>query len=113
MNETGRIHRKIERTAEELAGLKAERERFSRDRPGPEELTASDEYDGPYRQGDLMAFLSALAALKQERERRGPQPRRGFAAVGAGQGHAQPARERQGRSTRRSRPSGVTPRRSG
>ena len=71
MNETGRIHRKIERTAEELAELKAERERFSRDRPGPEELAASDEYDGPYRQGDLMALLSALAALKQERERRG------------------------------------------
>ena len=28
MNETGRIHRKIERTAEELAELKAEREQF-------------------------------------------------------------------------------------
>ena len=42
-----------------------------RERPGPEELVASDEYDGPYRQGDLMVLLSALAAIKQERQRQG------------------------------------------
>jgi hypothetical protein len=71
MSERRRVYRKTERIPEDLAELKAERERFSRDRPGPEDLIASGEYDGPYRQGDLLALLSALATLKQERERRG------------------------------------------
>jgi hypothetical protein len=71
MSESRRIHRKTERTPEELAELKAERERFSRTRPGPEELTGSGDFDGPSRQGDLMALLSALATLRQERERQG------------------------------------------
>jgi ribosome-binding protein aMBF1 (putative translation factor) len=71
MSERRRVFRKAERTPEELAELRAEREHFSRERPGPEDLIASGDYDGPYRQGDLMALLSALAAIKQERERRG------------------------------------------
>jgi ribosome-binding protein aMBF1 (putative translation factor) len=71
MSEPKRIHHKTERTPEELAELRAERERFSRTRPGPGDLTASSDYDGPYRQGDLMALLSALATLRQERERQG------------------------------------------
>src|SRR5208337_1000550 len=71
MSEHRRVYRKIERTPEELAELKAEREGFSRDRPSPEDLIASGDYDGPYRQGDILALLSALAALKQERGRQG------------------------------------------
>jgi hypothetical protein len=71
MSQRRRIYRKTERSPEELAELKEERERFSRDRPGSEALIASGEYDGPYRQGDLMALLSTLATLKQERERQG------------------------------------------
>ena len=71
MSEHKRVYRKIERTPEELAELKAEREGFSRDRPRPEDLIASGDYDGPYRQGDILALLSALAALKQERGRQG------------------------------------------
>ena len=35
MSEHRRVYRKIERTPEELAELKAEREEFSRDRPEP------------------------------------------------------------------------------
>jgi len=66
-----RTFRKVERTPEELAELRAERERFSRDLPGPEDLAESGDFEGPYRQGDIMAFLSAMAALKRERERRG------------------------------------------
>lgn len=71
MSEPRRIFRKTERAPEERAELKAERERFSRERPGPEDLIASGEYDGPFRQGELMALLSTLATLKQERERKG------------------------------------------
>jgi hypothetical protein len=71
MSEHRRVYRKIERTPEELAELKAEREGFSRDRPSPEDLIASGDYDGSYRQGDILALPSALAALKQERGRQG------------------------------------------
>ena len=66
-----RVHRKIERTAEELAELRAVRDEFQRDRPGPDELASSGEYEGPYRQGDLMALLSAIAEVRRRREQRG------------------------------------------
>lgn len=71
MSERKRTYRKTETTPQELAELKVERERLSRDRPGPEDLLASGDFDGPYRQEQLMALLSTLAILKQERERRG------------------------------------------
>ena len=60
-----------ERTPEELAELRAERARFSRERPGPEELMASGEHEGPYRQGNIMALLTGIAELKRRREERG------------------------------------------
>jgi Helix-turn-helix len=62
---------KIERTPEELAELKAERERFSRDRPSLEDLIASGEYEGPYDHGNIMALLSAVAELKRRRDEQG------------------------------------------
>ncbi|MFO0954790.1 MAG: helix-turn-helix transcriptional regulator [Isosphaeraceae bacterium] len=71
MTEGGRPHQKTDRTPAELAELKADRVWFSRERPGPEDLAGSGDFEGPYRQGDLLALLSALATLKQERERRG------------------------------------------
>ena len=71
MSEPKRVFRKITRTPEELAELKAERDYFSRERPGQEELLASGDYDGPFKMGDIMALLTALARIKQERERRG------------------------------------------
>lgn len=66
-----RIHRKVERTPEEVAELRATRERFQREKPGLDDLVASDEYEGPFRHGDVMAFLAAVAELKRERDRRG------------------------------------------
>jgi DNA-binding XRE family transcriptional regulator len=66
-----RVTLKLERTPEELAELRAERARFSRERPGPEDLVASGEYEGPYRQGNIMALLSAVAELKRHREEQG------------------------------------------
>lgn len=39
------IHRKIDRTAEDKARIKALRERFQRERPTAEELEANGEYE--------------------------------------------------------------------
>src|SRR4051794_14727154 len=66
-----RVHRKIERTPEELAELCAARAQLQRDRPGTEDLAAKDDLEGPFHHGDVMAFLSAVAMLKQDRERQG------------------------------------------
>jgi ribosome-binding protein aMBF1 (putative translation factor) len=66
-----RVHRKIERTPEQSAELRAVREQFQREKPSEDTLLASDEYDGPYRHSDVMVFLSAVATLRQERERHG------------------------------------------
>lgn len=66
-----RIYRKTERTPAEQAELCAVREAFQRDRPGPGDLVASGEYDGPFRHADVMALLSTLAEIKHERERQG------------------------------------------
>jgi hypothetical protein len=70
MSQHKRVTIKAERTPEELADLRAERARFSRERPRPEELVASGEYEGPYRQGDIMALLTVIAELKHQREER-------------------------------------------
>jgi hypothetical protein len=66
-----RIQRKIERTPEQLAELRAVRDKFQREKPSLDDLIASGDYQGPFRHGDVMAFLSAIAQLKRERERRG------------------------------------------
>jgi Helix-turn-helix len=71
MSHRKRVTLKVEQTPEELAELKAERERFSRERPGLEDLIASEEFEGPYRQGNIMGLLSAVAELKRQRDERG------------------------------------------
>jgi hypothetical protein len=65
-----RESRKIERTPEQLAELKAARERFQRERPTPEDLAASGEWD---RQPGWLtdAILTTVARVKAERQRRG------------------------------------------
>ena len=66
-----RIHQKIERTPEQLAALRAVREQFQRGKPSLDDLAESGEFEGPYRHGDVMAFLSAIAGLKRRREQLG------------------------------------------
>jgi hypothetical protein len=65
-----RVHQKIERTPEQLAELRAARDEFQRTKPSLEDLVASGDYEGPFVHGNVMAFLSAIAELKRERERR-------------------------------------------
>src|SRR4051794_11306365 len=71
MSGSKRIFQKIERTPEELAELKAEREWFAKNRPGPEDLLATGEYEGPFRQGDVLALLEVVSALKRRRQEQG------------------------------------------
>ena len=55
MSQRKRVTEKVQRTPEELAELREERARFSRERPGPDDLAASGDYEGPYRQGNIIA----------------------------------------------------------
>ena len=71
MTHRKRVTLKLERSPEELADLKAERERFSRERPGADDLLAAGDHEGPYRQGNIMALLSAIAELKRRRDEQG------------------------------------------
>jgi DNA-binding XRE family transcriptional regulator len=62
-----RIHRKIQRTPEDKVRLRALRERFQRERPTPEALVASGEYEPPIPQGAVLDMMRDLARLKEER----------------------------------------------
>lgn len=66
-----RIHRKSERTPEEMARMQALREKFQRERPTQEQIEASGEYDGPVPQGMYFELMQTLQALKREREKAG------------------------------------------
>jgi hypothetical protein len=71
MSGSKRIFRKLERTPEELAELKAEREWFAKNRPDLEDLLATGEYEGPFRQGDVLRLLEVVSALKRRRQEQG------------------------------------------
>jgi DNA-binding phage protein len=62
------IHKKIARTAEENARIKAIREKFARWHPGPDELAATGEYDGPIPLGEVIELQALLADLRRARE---------------------------------------------
>jgi transcriptional regulator with XRE-family HTH domain len=66
-----RLHLKIERTPEEKARIKEIRERFQRERPTPEELVASGEYNEPIPQGAYLELHRLMYLLRKERERQG------------------------------------------
>lgn len=71
MSGSRRSTEKVERTPEEQAELRAERERFSRERPSLDDLVGHGEVDGPYQQGDLLDLLAILARLRAIRLARG------------------------------------------
>jgi Helix-turn-helix domain len=71
MTHRKRVTLKVDRTPEELAELKAEREQFSRERPDVDDLLAAGDHEGPYRQGNIMALMSAIAELKRRRDEQG------------------------------------------
>ncbi len=63
--------RKIDRTPEEQARIRAIRERFQSERPTHEELIASGEYEGLIAPEALVSYFGAMAKLKSERQRQG------------------------------------------
>jgi transcriptional regulator with XRE-family HTH domain len=66
-----REQRKVERTPEEQARINAIREKYQREKPGPEQLAASGEYKGPVQAGAYWEVRRIMTALKAERERQG------------------------------------------
>jgi ribosome-binding protein aMBF1 (putative translation factor) len=66
-----REQRKVKRTLEEQARIDAIRAKYQREKPGPEQLTASGEYEGPVQAGAYWEVRRVMAALRAERERQG------------------------------------------
>ena len=64
------LHRQAHRTAQQAARLRADRARYQRDKPTPEQLLAEGGHDQFIRLGDLIALHNMVAALKNERARR-------------------------------------------
>lgn len=62
-----RIHRKSQRSADDVAREKAVREKFQSEKPTIEELVASGEYVGPMTQQQYWDLSSTLSALKAAR----------------------------------------------
>jgi ribosome-binding protein aMBF1 (putative translation factor) len=63
--------RKVERSPEEQARIDAIREKYQRERPGPDQVVASAEHEGPMQAGAYWEVRRVMAELKAERERRG------------------------------------------
>lgn len=63
------LHCKIKRTPEEAARKRADRERYQRERPTPQQLLAEGGYTEFVKLGELLLLHQAVAWLKQERER--------------------------------------------
>jgi ribosome-binding protein aMBF1 (putative translation factor) len=66
-----REHRKIERTPEQLAELKAVRERFRREKPTRAQLEASGEYGPGVPTATYFALMAFLKRLRELREAAG------------------------------------------
>src|SRR5207247_10752573 len=66
-----REQQKVERTTEDQARIDAIREKYQRDKPGPDQLAASGEYEGPVQAGAYWEVRRVMAELKAERERQG------------------------------------------
>lgn len=65
------VHRKSKRTAGETARLRADRERYQRDKPTPEQLLAEGGHKEFVSLGELLFLHQLMASLKKERERQG------------------------------------------
>jgi transcriptional regulator with XRE-family HTH domain len=63
------VHHKTERTPEETARLRADRERYQRERPTPEQLLAEGGHTDFVQLGELLLLHQVTAWLRAERER--------------------------------------------
>jgi transcriptional regulator with XRE-family HTH domain len=65
------LHRKAPRTAKETATLRADRERYQREKPSPEQLLGEGGHQEFVPLGELMFIQQLMASLRKERERQG------------------------------------------
>jgi hypothetical protein len=65
------VHQKSKRTPEETARLRAERERYQREKPSPEQLLRESGHTEFVPLGELIALHKVMASLKKERENQG------------------------------------------
>jgi hypothetical protein len=65
------IYRKSPRTPREAKKLRADRERYQRDKPTPEQLLAEGGHQEFVPLGELIFLHQIMASLKRERERQG------------------------------------------
>jgi XRE family transcriptional regulator, regulator of sulfur utilization len=63
------VHRKAERTPEETARLRADRERYQRDKPTPDQLLAEGDHAAFVSLGELLQLHELAFRLKRERQR--------------------------------------------
>jgi transcriptional regulator with XRE-family HTH domain len=66
-----REQRNVERTPEEQARIDAIRQKYQREKLGPDQLAATGEYEGPVQAGAYWEVRRVMAELKAERERQG------------------------------------------
>jgi DNA-binding Xre family transcriptional regulator len=64
-----REFRKVTQSPEEIARLRADRERYQREKPSPLQLLAEGGHDDFIQLGALLELHQAMAWLKKERER--------------------------------------------
>jgi DNA-binding Xre family transcriptional regulator len=64
------LQSKAQRSAAEIARLRADRARYQRDKPTPEQLLTEGGHSDFVRLGDLLLLHQIVAALKKERVRR-------------------------------------------
>jgi DNA-binding Xre family transcriptional regulator len=65
------LHRKTDRTPDEVNKLRADRERYQREKPTPEELLAEGGHSQFIPLGELLHLHQVAALLKREREKNG------------------------------------------
>jgi DNA-binding Xre family transcriptional regulator len=65
------VQRKSRRTPKEIAKLRADRERYQRDKPSPDQLLAEGGHKEFVSLGELMFIHRVMASLKKERECQG------------------------------------------
>jgi DNA-binding Xre family transcriptional regulator len=68
---TRRVTRRTVRTPEEAARLRADRERYQRDKPTVEQLLAEGGHTDTVPLGEFLALHEVMFELKRERERQG------------------------------------------
>ncbi len=65
------VHRKASRSSKQTAKLRADRERYQREKPSPKQLLAEGGHAEFVPLGELMFIHQVMASLKKERERQG------------------------------------------